>query len=129
MPVAASITGQTRLSIVCRPDPGSGKTTPSQSYSRSNSTGPRAENCFQCYSLVTCQQKAREDAVDKFAVSNPLVDSKSNTRQWQVINTTTWRASDNLTIKNLFSYGEFRGVHQSLTCSAIISRWSPRAPK
>ncbi|MCW1427637.1 TonB-dependent receptor [Novosphingobium sp. JCM 18896] len=29
-------------------------------------------------------------------------------QQWQVINTTTWRASDNITIKNIASYGEFR---------------------
>ena len=26
---------------------------------------------------------------------------------WQIINTTTWRASDDLTIKNIVSYGEF----------------------
>ena len=26
---------------------------------------------------------------------------------WQVINTTTWRASDDVTIKNIASYGEF----------------------
>ncbi|MBV1688702.1 TonB-dependent receptor [Novosphingobium sp. G106] len=29
-------------------------------------------------------------------------------QQWQVINTTTWRASDTITIKNIASYGEFR---------------------
>jgi iron complex outermembrane receptor protein len=29
-------------------------------------------------------------------------------RQWQVINTTTWRASDTLTVKNIASYGEYR---------------------
>lgn len=28
--------------------------------------------------------------------------------QWQAINTTTWRASDTITIKNIASYGEFR---------------------
>jgi iron complex outermembrane receptor protein len=35
---------------------------------------------------------------------NPFVKQ----RQWQVINTTTWRASDTLTIKNIVSYGEAR---------------------
>ncbi|MBV1689378.1 TonB-dependent receptor [Novosphingobium sp. G106] len=29
-------------------------------------------------------------------------------QQWQVINTTTWRAGDNITLKNIASYGEFR---------------------
>ena len=28
--------------------------------------------------------------------------------QWQVINTTTWQASDTITVKNIASYGEFR---------------------
>lgn len=36
-------------------------------------------------------------------ITNPFV----KIRQWQVINTTTWEASDNLTIKNIMSYGEF----------------------
>jgi iron complex outermembrane receptor protein len=34
---------------------------------------------------------------------DPLIRNKT----WQVINTTTWRASDALTIKNIASYGEF----------------------
>ncbi len=29
-------------------------------------------------------------------------------KQWQLINTTTWRASDLLTVKNIISYAEFR---------------------
>ena len=33
---------------------------------------------------------------------NPFVQG----RQWQVINTTTWRASNTLTVKNIASYGE-----------------------
>ncbi len=36
--------------------------------------------------------------------ANPFLDIV----QWQIINTTTWRASDSLTIKNIASYGEFR---------------------
>ncbi len=30
-------------------------------------------------------------------------------KQWQVINTTTWKASDSLTVKNILSYAEFTG--------------------
>lgn len=29
-------------------------------------------------------------------------------RQWQVINTTTWEANDDLTVKNILSYGQFK---------------------
>jgi len=35
---------------------------------------------------------------------NPFLDIV----QWQAINTTTWQASDVLTLKNIMSYGEFR---------------------
>jgi iron complex outermembrane receptor protein len=36
------------------------------------------------------------------SLPNPFVKQ----RQWQVINTTTWKASDNLTVKNIISYAE-----------------------
>ncbi|MDR2857135.1 MAG: TonB-dependent receptor, partial [Novosphingobium sp.] len=35
---------------------------------------------------------------------NPFLDIV----QWQVINTTTWKASDHITVKNIASYGEFK---------------------
>ncbi|MET1755744.1 TonB-dependent receptor [Novosphingobium sp. RD2P27] len=40
-------------------------------------------------------------------------DPYSKLEQWQVINTTTWRASDTLTIKNISSYAELRNKLQS----------------
>lgn len=40
---------------------------------------------------------------------NPFV----SVRQWQAINTTTWRASDLITIKNIASYAEFRQAQAS----------------
>jgi iron complex outermembrane receptor protein len=52
------------------------------------------------------RQNARGDSLLDVEVSNPnpriLLDT------WQVINTTTWQASDTLTVKNIVSYGEFR---------------------
>ena len=39
-------------------------------------------------------------------------DSRAHTQQWQIINTTTWTASDNLKIKNIISYAQY---HQRLT--------------
>jgi iron complex outermembrane receptor protein len=52
------------------------------------------------------RQSARGDSLYDIETSNrdPFLDITT----WQVINTTTWRASDNLTIKNIASYGEFR---------------------
>ena len=41
-------------------------------------------------------------------VENSLTDPKEIQKTWQVINTTTWKASDNLTIKNIVSYAEFK---------------------
>lgn len=40
------------------------------------------------------------------ANGNPLAGQKVS--QWQVINTTTWQASDAITLKNIVSYAEFR---------------------
>jgi iron complex outermembrane receptor protein len=43
-----------------------------------------------------------------YNVVNPLSDSYSKIDQWQVINTTTWRASDTITFKNIISYAEYK---------------------
>jgi iron complex outermembrane receptor protein len=57
--------------------------------------------------LLACDLKARTDATgDFYAVENSLENPQSYMRQWQFINTTTWDVSDNLTIKNIVSYGE-----------------------
>ncbi|MET0239549.1 MAG: TonB-dependent receptor [Sphingobium sp.] len=42
----------------------------------------------------------------KVANGNPLAGQRI--QQWQLINTTTWKASDLLTVKNIVSYAEFR---------------------
>ncbi|MCB2072220.1 MAG: TonB-dependent receptor [Novosphingobium sp.] len=51
------------------------------------------------------RQNARGDSLYDVESSNrnPFLKIK----QWQVINTTTWQASDTLTVKNIMSYGEF----------------------
>ncbi|MGE3690077.1 MAG: TonB-dependent receptor [Novosphingobium sp.] len=43
------------------------------------------------------------------AVPNP----SSQLDTWQVVNTTTWQASDNLTIKNIISYAEYKQMYRS----------------
>ena len=90
----------------------------------SNGYGARLTNCvydgivpgFQLSSGqrrtagAACDQIARQDARGDgpldVEISNP--DPFLKIRQWQVINTTTWKASDTLTIKNIVSYAEFR---------------------
>lgn len=89
------------------------------SNSKSTSTPSKIVKCFPTHPVTNaaisggvfaCAQKDREDALGFWSVSNGMPDPQSNIEQWQVINTTTWHASDNLTIKNIFSYAEFRGV-------------------
>lgn len=61
-------------------------------------------------SLAACdqidRQAARGDGPLDVEVSNP--NPRIYLRTWQVINTTTWQATDNLTLKNIISYGEYR---------------------
>jgi iron complex outermembrane receptor protein len=60
---------------------------------------------------MTCAQIAREaPSGDYYTVSNSVADPASHMRQWQAINTTTWEASDNLTIKNIAAYSELKNV-------------------
>ena len=54
-------------------------------------------------------QIVREAPYGFWSVSNRTTDSHSISRQFQIINTVTWTASDSLTVKNILSYGEFRG--------------------
>ncbi|MBW8784360.1 MAG: TonB-dependent receptor [Novosphingobium sp.] len=95
-------------------------------WSKSKSTGliPKITRCFTAappgyaaFSASTvatgqqaCDQMAREATLGFWSVSNPLPDEQSDLETWQVINNTTWRASDNLTVKNILSYGELRGI-------------------
>ena len=54
------------------------------------------------------RQTARGDSLTDVEVYQPDTSTGVKIQQWQVINTTTWQASDNLTLKNIVSYGEFR---------------------
>lgn len=54
------------------------------------------------------EQLQREAEAGFYTAASILPDQGSKKRTWQVINTTTWTASDNLTIKNIASYAELR---------------------
>lgn len=88
------------------------------SYSNSKNNGVIAK-VSKCYPAVitgglavgqlACDQIDRQRSSGFWTVQNALPDSASAIEQWQIINTTTWRASSSLTVKNIFSYGELRG--------------------
>ena len=59
------------------------------------------------FGTMAYEQVQREAQYDPWTVSNRLPDSHSDQKQWQVVNTLTWQASDSLTIKNNMAYGEF----------------------
>lgn len=92
------------------------------SYSRSDTNGTLQQvrgcnrnfaSAFGVVGLVgpfACAQADRAAAnnYDFWDVENNNPSARLLIRQWQVINTTTWRASDTLTIKNIASYAEYR---------------------
>ncbi len=53
-------------------------------------------------------QLAKLQGASRYAVQNDEPGATSYLRQWQIIDSTTWQASDNLTVKNIFNYGEVR---------------------
>ncbi|MCW1431081.1 TonB-dependent receptor [Novosphingobium sp. JCM 18896] len=68
-------------------------------------SGTRHLQAASC-AVQLARQTARGDGFYDIETRNP--NSYLNIVQWQVINTTTWRASDSITVKNIASYGEFR---------------------
>jgi iron complex outermembrane recepter protein len=60
---------------------------------------------------MSCESMARINATGDFwTVENPTTNSRSFMEQFQIINTTTWKASDSITVKNIFTYGELRNI-------------------
>ncbi len=62
------------------------------------------------YAQPACDQLARQRARGDgfYDVENDVLNPFNLLEEWQVINTTTWKASDTLTVKNIVSYGDFR---------------------
>ena len=89
-------------------------------YSRSQTHGyaSRIDTCSDAtftgvglLQVLSCREQFARQAArgdDSYDVENNLPDPQTDPEQWQVINTTTWRATDTLTVKNIFSYGEYR---------------------
>jgi iron complex outermembrane receptor protein len=47
---------------------------------------------------------------NKYQIEQHMPDPRNLTKQLQIINTTTWQASDNLTIKDIVSYSRFKAI-------------------
>ena len=84
-------------------------------YTHSNTNGilPRVIGCNRAgdaFARAGCAQLDRQNARgdDVWDVENSMPDVYSKIDQWQIINTTTWLATDALTIKNIISYSEYR---------------------
>ena len=90
------------------------------SYSHSATHGdvPKLSTCTgqpyvglgQALGPAACAQIARQNARGDgiWDVENNDPNAHETIKQWSVINTTTWRATDTLTIKNIASYSEYR---------------------
>ena len=88
------------------------------SYLNSDNNGP-AQKLVACnpstapanlLGILACAQLAQEQAKGAgfYTVQSTLAKTESALEQWQIINTTTWHASDSLTVKNITSYAQLR---------------------
>ncbi|AOR81057.1 TonB-dependent receptor [Novosphingobium resinovorum] len=88
------------------------------SYSRSDTNGD-IQKLVRCGAFglgpLGCLQLAQEDArgAGFFTAQNSMRDPRTLATTWQLIDTTTWRASDALTVKNIVSYAELRQLFRN----------------
>lgn len=61
-------------------------------------------------SLAVGQVDRLNASGDPYQIEQKLSNPRSLTKQFQAINTTTWRATDSLTIKNIASYSTFKQI-------------------
>lgn len=90
------------------------------------SVAPNAMGAIDLTGMVTmaaCDQLDRQSARGdgKLDVETNLTNPFVKLKQWQIINTTTWELSENLTLKNILSYGEFEEkAHFDLYASNFV---------
>lgn len=99
-PIAPLVTGPTTIPNPLFGQPGQPATISNPAYNATRHL--QAASC----AVQVARQNANGDGFYDIESSNRNPFLKI--RQWQAINTTTWRVSDTLTIKNIMSYGEFR---------------------
>lgn len=74
-------------------------------------------------------QLRNEAAKGFYTAASIMPDQLSRKRTWQVINTTTWQPSDNLTIKNIASYAELRLVNNVALFGSDFRLGGPAGPR
>jgi iron complex outermembrane receptor protein len=95
------------------------------SYSKSDNYGSPPQiwktNPTSFYGILIAGQVARQKASgDPYQIEQKLANPQSLSKQVQLINTTTWLATDNLTIKNIFSYSRIQQrLRQDIFASSI----------
>ncbi|HEX7857485.1 MAG TPA: TonB-dependent receptor [Sphingobium sp.] len=82
----------------------------SYGYSNTNGNLPRMAAITNpaAYRVDNYRAQIAQMTGNYYNVSNGNPDPHQRIEQWQAINTTTWRASDTMTFKNIVSYGEYR---------------------
>jgi iron complex outermembrane receptor protein len=91
-------------------------TIASYTVSDNNGPAPKITSCVPALAPggpLSCDQLARQQGRDYFAVEGALPDPQTRMEQWQVINTTTWLATDDLTLKNIASYAELANENRN----------------
>lgn len=102
------------------------------SFSKSDTHGS-AQKLIACSPLLAfgapfaCPQIAAQNASGDgfYGIQTNLPNPVSNLEQWQVINTTTWLATDTVTIKNIVSYAQLRNRQRS---PLFATNWSLGIP-
>ena len=103
--------------------------------SRSNGDLQKLATCNPQFGLgaLGCAQLAREAAkgASFLTAQNILPSPFDNQTQWQIINTTTWRATDTITVKNIASYAQLSEHYSSDVFGTLLdtSLFVPFYPK
>ena len=106
-----------RLSVVADLAPNlENYTIASLTDSRNNGSDVQIVACNPAMGLgffACAQMKSDASRTGPYTVDNSVFNAESSIKEWQVINTTTWTANDNVTVKNIFSYSQIRVINNS----------------
>ena len=79
-------------------------------HSKNNGQVPqvfRANPTFRFGPMLLSQLARLNASGDRYQIEQKLINPVARTKQFQVINTTTWNATDSITLKNIMSYSSF----------------------
>ncbi|MET0239930.1 MAG: TonB-dependent receptor [Sphingobium sp.] len=91
-------------------------TIASYTHSKTNGSTKKQIACsptFTFGALLACGQQARQAGTDYYTLQSVVDNPKSRLDSWQLINTTAWRPSDELTVKNIVSYSQLSAFQRA----------------